>query len=78
MPPYSEIALFALTLWFISLSIFFGFKYFKLKDELSALKEKFRANPSYETQLFMADMLRNGSLFHIERIAPEDVLIRRG
>lgn len=76
--PYSEVALYALSLWFIALSIFFGVRYFKLRDELHELKTKFKANPSYETQLFMADMLRSGSLFHIERIAPEDVLIRRG
>ena len=73
----SLIALYALVVWFGACAIFFCWRWGKAVTELKALKTKFKLNPSYETQLFMADMLRSGALFHIERLPPEDVLIRR-
>ena len=45
----------------------------KLKD----LEFKFKANPSMESQMLLADLLHGDALFHVSRIAPEDVLIRR-
>ena len=48
-----------------------------LNQELSNLKNKFKSNPSYESQLLMADILNGHMLFHIERIPPESVLIKR-
>lgn len=61
-----------------SFTLLYFLKYRKASKALEDLQHKFKISPSYETQLFMADMLRSGVLFHIERLPPEDVLIRRG
>ena len=68
-------ALCSLPLFF--LGMYFAILYKRTKKELDSLKTKFKSNPSYETQLFMADMLRGDVLFHIERVPPESVFIRR-
>lgn len=49
----------------------------KLRKKHKELEFKFKANPSFETQQLLSDLLRGDALFHISRIAPEDVLIRR-
>lgn len=49
----------------------------KSKSKIEELEFRFKANPSYEQQQFLADLLRGNALFLITRIAPEDVLLRR-
>lgn len=61
----------------ISVVFVFLTKIKKLKSEITSLKNKFRDNPSYETQLMLADMFKGDSFFHIERIPPESFLLRR-
>lgn len=41
------------------------------------LTKKHQLSPSYETQLMMAELLTGNSLFRIERIDTEDLLLRR-
>lgn len=48
-----------------------------LKDELESLKKKYEQNPSYETQLMMADILSGNALFRIERLETQNLFIRR-
>ena len=49
----------------------------KMISEYQALQNKHQLNPSYETQLAIADLLSGNNLFRIERIDTEDLLLRR-
>ena len=48
------------------------------KSDFEALQNKFRDNPSYECQQLLADLLMGNALFRIERLSPENILLRRG
>ncbi len=41
------------------------------------LLKKYQIDPSYETQLMFADLMRGHALFHIERVEPQNVFLRR-
>lgn len=45
--------------------------------QIEDLKKKYEQNPSYETQLMMADLLSGNGLFKIERIETENLFYRR-
>lgn len=49
--------------------------YFYLKHRL--LVKKLNENPSFETQMILADLMRSGSLLRLERVAPEHFFLRR-
>jgi hypothetical protein len=70
-------ALAALCIFMSCLALFWVFRARNFQLQLKSLQNKFKDNPSYETQQFMADLLRGDVLFHIERVAPESVFIRR-
>jgi hypothetical protein len=42
-----------------------------------SLIKKYQVNPGYETQLMFADLMRGHALFHIERVEPQNVFLRR-
>lgn len=42
-----------------------------------ALRRHLKDNPDHHTQLILSDMMRGNALLRIERIAPEDVYLRR-
>lgn len=44
-----------------------------LKEELEILKKKYELNPSYESQLMLAELLSGNGLFKIERIETQNL-----
>ncbi len=44
---------------------------------LQKLKHKYLTNPSLETSLMFADLMRGNAMFHIERVEPENIFLRR-
>jgi uncharacterized protein YneF (UPF0154 family) len=48
----------------------FYYKYRSITKEL-------HKNPSYETQMILADLMTNGTLLRVERVPPEHVYLRR-
>lgn len=50
----------------------------QLEKQFEALDKKYKDNPSYETQRLLHDLLGDErTLFYIERLPPENVLLRR-
>lgn len=49
----------------------------KVLNRISELEEKFKLNPSYETQLMLADLLSGKGLFKIERLDTENLFYFR-
>lgn len=48
-----------------------------LKAEISDFKLRYETNPSYDCQLFMADILSGKGLFKIERLERENLFYLR-
>jgi septal ring factor EnvC (AmiA/AmiB activator) len=50
----------------------------ELEKAYADLDQKHKLNPTYETQRLLTDLMGDGqTLFYIERLPPENVLLRR-
>ena len=42
-----------------------------------SILKKTKDNPDYKTQLILSDMFRGNAIIRVERVAPEDLFLRR-
>ncbi len=57
-----------------------GWQTYKLsisRKEIISLQTKYQVNPSYDCQVFMADVMAGQGLFKIERVDREDLFLFR-
>lgn len=68
-----EFLILSLSLYALASTVFGVFFFLSLRK----IKNKYRVDPSYETQLMFADLMRGNALFHIERVEPQNIFLRR-
>ena len=60
-----------------NLAIAVGFAFY-FRHQSRAVTLRLKENPSYETQILLADVLTSTALLRIERVPPENFFIQKG